>query len=236
MNKFRQFSVCILVASIALLASCGGGKPNYKANLKTDVDSASYYFGYYLGGALVQYDMEDANLNAFLKGVNEAVQQGKEIDQEKQQEWQMYLNDYLMKKQTRTSEKAMKEGQDWLEANKKKQGVVTLPSGVQYKIIKDGSVAKPTKEDMVDIVYHGTLIDGTIFQSSRDSGDTLTHNAGSFVPGFSEAITLMNEGSIWEVYIPSELGYGENTQYGSPIPPNSVLIFEINLVKIKEQE
>jgi len=237
MNKFKQISVCILLASIALLvASCGGGKPNYKAKLKNDLDSASYYFGYYFGGGLVQMEMEDANLNAFLKGLNEALQQGKELDQEKQQEMQMYLNDFMMKKQTRASEKAMKEGQDWLEANKKKQGVVTLPSGLQYKIIKDGTGAKPSKEDEVDVVYHGTLIDDTVFDSCKDRGDTATFNVSRVVPGFSEALTLMSEGSIWEVYIPSEMGYGTQPPYGSNIKPNSVLIFELNLVKINPQE
>jgi FKBP-type peptidyl-prolyl cis-trans isomerase FklB len=170
------------------------------------------------------------------KGVQEALKQGKEVDQEKIQELQMFLNDFFTNLQTRASEKALKEGEDWLEANKKKQGVVTLPSGLQYKIIEDGTGAKPTKEDAVEVEYKGSLIDGTEFDSSERHGGPTTLDVGGVVPGFTEALTLMNEGSIWEVYIPAELGYGANAHYGSPIKPNSVLIFEINLLKIKDQE
>ena len=228
----------ILVAAIILLASCGGGKPNYKVSLKKEVDSVSYYFGYYLGIQLAYAEfekVEDVKFNALAKGMKEAIEIGKEFDELKMQEIQMFLSQYMGKIQIRASEKALKEGQEWLEANKKKQGVVTLPSGLQYKIIKEGTGVKPTIEDYVDIVYHGSLIDGTVFQSSRDSGDTLTHYpAGAFVPGFTEAITLMNEGSIWEVYIPAELGYGMDVQPGGPIPPQSTLIFELNLVKVRK--
>jgi len=232
----RQLIFSLIVPAIILLASCGGGKPNYKVSLKTETDSASYYLGYSMGAQLANMDIEGFNIDAMAKGVQEAIKQGKDVDQQKIQELQMFLNAYFMNLQTRTNEKSLKEGQDFLEANKKKQGVVTLPSGLQYKIVKEGSGVKPTREDVVDVVYHGSLIDGTIFQSSRDSGDTVTFAVGGVVPGFSEALTLMNEGSIWEVYIPSEMGYGENVRQGGPIPPNSVLIFELNLVKVKKDE
>jgi len=235
MNKFRQISVCIMLASIALLVSCGGGKPNYKAKLKNDVDSASYFLGYYYGMTFATSDFDDFNIDAMAKGVQEALKKGKDVDQEKMQELQMFLNMFFTNLQTRASDKALKEGHDWLEANKKKQGVVTLPSGVQYKILRDGSGAKPSKEDEVDVVYHGSLIDGTVFDSSKDRGDTATFDVSRVVSGFSEALTLMNEGSIWEVYIPSDLGYGANPPYGSPIKPNSVLVFEIDLVKINSK-
>jgi len=234
-NKHLVF-LGFLAMSI-LLASCGGGKPNYKVSLKNDADSASFYIGFYYGAGLARSDFDDVNINAIAKGWQEALATKglpEEEMMEKMREIQTYLNDYFTKLQTRASEKALKAGQDFLEANKKKSGVVTLPSGVQYKIIKDGTGIKPAQEDKVDVVYHGTLIDGTKFDSSKDNGDTVTFNVGGVVSGFSEALTLMSEGSIWEVYIPSELGYGERPPYGSPIKPNSVLIFEINLVKVKK--
>ena len=230
-----QKNFSILVAAIILLASCGGGKPNYKVSLKKEVDSVSYYFGYYLGIQLAYAEfekVEDVKFNALAKGMKEAIEIGKEFDELKMQEIQMFLSQYMGKIQIRASEKALKEGQEWLEANKKKQGVVTLPSGLQYKIIKEGTGIKPTIEDLVDIVYHGSLIDGTVFDSARDRGEPTPFNVGQVVPGFSEALTLMNEGSIWEVYIPAELGYGDRP--GGRIPPNSVLIFEINLVKVNK--
>jgi len=232
-NKHIIFG--ILVPAIILLASCGGGKPNYKVSLKTETDSASYYLGYSMGAQIANSDIEGFNIDAMAKGVQEAVKQGKEVDQQKMQELQMFLQAYFTNLQARASEKSIKEGQDFLEANKKKQGVVTLPSGLQYKIIKDGTGAKPAKEDVVDVVYHGTSIDGTVFDSSKERGDTATFPVSGVVPGFSEALTLMSEGSTWEVYIPSELGYGERSP--SPkIKPNSVLIFEINMVKVKKSD
>ena len=236
MNNSKHIAFSILVSAAMMLASCGGGKPNYKVSLKTETDSASYFIGYSFGVQIASADIEDfnVNINALAKGVQEAVAKGKAGDEQKMQELQMFLNKYFTNLQTRISEKALKEGQDFLEANKKKQGVVTLPSGLQYKIIKEGTGIKPNPEDMVDVVYHGTLIDGSVFESTKESGDTASFSVERVVPGFKEALTLMNEGSIWEVYIPAELGYGENVRPGGPIKPNSVLIFELNLVKVKK--
>ena len=233
-NKFIIFG--IVLSGVIMLASCGGGKPNYKVSLKTETDSASYFIGYSMGAQVVSWDVEvDYNVNAMAKGLQEAINQGKEVDQMKMQELQMFLNSYFMNLQMRASEKSLKEGQDFLEANKKKSGVVTLPSGLQYKILREGSGARATRDDTVDCVYHGSLIDGTVFDSSKDRGDTATFHLGRVIQGFSEALTLMSEGSIWEVYIPSELGYGDDNR-GGPIPPNSVLIFELDLVKVHKAE
>jgi len=231
-NKHIVFS--ILVPAIILLASCGGGKPNYKVSLKTDTDSASYYFGYFNGRQLAMQGLDEINTDAVAKGWRDALNDVKL--EETDEEVGMFMQKYFMEIQARANEKSLKEAQGFFEANKKKQGVVTLPNGLQYKIIKDGSGIKPTMEDKVDVVYHGTLIDGTVFDSSKDRGDTATFNVGGVVPGFREALTLMSEGSIWEVYIPSELGYGERPPYGSQIKPNSVLIFEIDLVKVKKAD
>ena len=234
MHNSKQLAFLFLVSATVLLASCGGGKPNYKASLKTDTDSASFYLGYNFGFQVAGSEIADFNIDAMAKGVQEAIKKGEPDDQE-MQEMQMFLQRYFTNLQARASEKALKEGQDFLEENKKKQGVVTLPSGLQYKIIKEGTGIKPSMDDMADVVYHGTLVDGTVFDSSKERGDTASFNVSGVVAGFSEALTLMNEGSIWEVYIPSELGYGAMDR-GGPIKPNSVLIFEINLVKVNKQE
>jgi len=230
MYKNKNVSFSILVAATILLASCGGGKPNYKVSLKNDTDSASYYFGYFNAKQLAAQGLDDLNTDAIAKGWRDFL---KDVElKETDEEVGMFMQKFFMAVQTRANEKSMKEGLDYLEANKKKQGVVTLPSGLQYKILREGTGAKPTAEDMVDVVYHGSLIDGTVFDSAKDRGDTATFPVSGVVAGFSEALTLMNEGSIWEVYIPSEMGYGEMGRYGSPIKPNSVLIFEIDLVKV----
>ena len=236
MNNNKHITFGILMSAMLILASCGGGKPNYKASLKNDTDSASYYLGYSMGAQIASSDIDGFNIDAMAKGVQEAIKQGKEMDQAKMQEVQMFLNRYFTNLTARVNEKNLKQGQAFLEENKKKAGVVTLPSGLQYKIIRDGTGNKPAKEDMVDVVYHGTLVDGTVFDSSKDRGDTASFSINRVVPGFSEALTLMNEGSIWEVYIPAELGYGENVDPRGPIKSNSVLIFEINLVKVNNVE
>lgn len=235
MYNNKHIALGILVSATVLLASCGGGKPNYKVSLKTDTDSASYYLGINLGTQIANSDFDDFNIDALAKGVQEAIEAGKKVDEQKMQEVQTYLNQYFMNLQAKANTKNLKEGQDFLEENKKKQGVVTLPSGVQYEIVKEGTGAKPTEGDQVNVVYHGTLVDGTMFDSSRERGDTATFNVNGVVPGFKEALTLMNEGSSWKVYIPSELGYGERGA-GGQIKPNSVIIFEIDLIKVNKQE
>ena len=234
MNKNKHIALGILMVAMFLVASCGGGKPNYKVSLKNDTDSISYYFGYFNGRQFASQGLDEINTDAVAKGWQDAL---KKVELDKSdEEVNMFFQKYFAAAQTRLLEKNLKEGQDFLEENKKKSGVVTLTSGLQYKIIQDGSGDKPTMEDMVDIVYKGTLIDGTEFDNSNKHGDTVTFPVGGVVPGFSEALTLMSEGSIWEVYIPSDLGYGSNPRPGGLIKPNSVLIFELNLVRIKQKD
>ncbi|MDR3094876.1 MAG: FKBP-type peptidyl-prolyl cis-trans isomerase [Bacteroidales bacterium] len=230
MKKLTYFAIISL--SVMILYSCGS-KPNYKVALKADVDSVGYYLGYYQSVSMRGL-ADEVNIDAIAKGWAEGRVAPDSVLQESMQKAQMYLNQYFQTAQIRQGEKALKEGQDFLEANKKKQGIVTMPSGLQYRIIKEGTGIKPAKEDNVDVVYHGTLTDGTVFDSSKERQDTVTFPVGGVVPGFSEALTLMPEGSIWEVFIPSELGYGENPR-GGKIKANSVLIFELNLVKVTPQ-
>jgi len=236
--NIKYIFVGILVSAIISLASCGGGgKPNHKAPLKSEADSAFYYLGIHFGASMVMWGFDEVNYRALAKGMEEAFRAGKDIgnDEEKIMELNMFLNSYIPKIQAlaneKENEKNLKEGEKFLEANKKKSGVVPTPSGLQYKIIREGTGIKPAKQDMVEVVYHGTLIDGTMFDSSKVRGDTATFSLSRVVEGFSEALTLMNEGSIWEVYIPAELGYGTNPPRGN-IKSNSVLIFEIDLVKV----
>ena len=225
---------------IILLACCGGRTPNYDVRLKTDSDSASYYIGFFYGAQLASSDFEDLNVDAIARGWSEAINDVKNKNEEdvseKMMTIQMYLNDFVMNMQARASEKTLKEGVEFLQANSRKSGVVTLPSGLQYKIIKDASGAKPARDNSVEVHYHGTLTDGTIFDSTKERGMTATFPVDGVVEGFREALTLMSEGAIWEVYIPSEMGYGQYPPPGSPIKPGSVIIFELELVKIISSE
>ena len=120
-------------------------------------------------------------------------------------------------------------------ANKAKAGVQTLPSGVQYRVLEAGTGAKPTREDQVRTHYHGTLIDGTVFDSSYERGQPAEFPVGGVIAGWTEALQLMNAGSKWRLYVPSELAYG--AQSPSPaIPANSVLVFDLELLAIKDQK
>lgn len=124
-----------------------------------------------------------------------------------------------------------KAGEEFLAANKSKSGVVTLPSGLQYEIIKAGTGPKPTPEDQVKCHYHGTTIDGKVFDSSVDRGEPATFTVSQVIPGWTEALLLMPVGSKWKLFIPAALAYGEKGA-GANIKPNSTLIFEVELLEI----
>ncbi len=128
-------------------------------------------------------------------------------------------------------EKNLKAGEEFLASNKAKSGVVTLPSGLQYEIIKAGSGPKPKPEDQVKCHYHGTTIDGKVFDSSVDRGEPAVFPVNRVIPGWTEALQLMPVGSKWKLFIPSALAYGEQGA-GQDIKPNSTLIFEVELLEI----
>ncbi|HEX8060351.1 MAG TPA: FKBP-type peptidyl-prolyl cis-trans isomerase, partial [Cyclobacteriaceae bacterium] len=118
-----------------------------------------------------------------------------------------------------------------LEENKKKEGIVSLPDGLQYQVIKMGTGPKAKPGDNVQVHYHGTLLNGTVFDSSVDRGQPITHPADGFITGWNEAIAMMPEGSKWKLFIPSDIGYGD-AGAGQSIPPGSTLIFDVELIKI----
>jgi len=125
-----------------------------------------------------------------------------------------------------------KQGEEFLAANAKKEGVKTLPSGLQYVVLKEGTGKKPQATDEVEVHYHGTLIDGTVFDSSVDRGEPANFPVNRVIPGWVESLQLMKEGAKWRVFIPSKLAY---RQRGAPpkIGPNETLIFEIELLHVK---
>lgn len=132
-----------------------------------------------------------------------------------------------------TEDKNKTAGEAFLQANKSKPGVVTLPDGLQYKILTEGKGTQPTDQDTVTVNYAGTLIDGTEFDSSYKRGQPMTFKVNQVIPGWVEALKLMKPGSTWELYIPSDLAYGERG--AAPIiGPNQVLIFKVNLIDVKK--
>ncbi|MPQ47788.1 FKBP-type peptidyl-prolyl cis-trans isomerase [Marinifilum sp. N1E240] len=128
---------------------------------------------------------------------------------------------------------ALEKGVKFLEENKKKDGVKVTESGLQYEIIKKGNGNIPVRIDRVKCVYHGTLLDGTVFDSSKERGDTTTFGVNRVIKGWTEALQMMPEGSEWRLYIPSDLAYGQRGA-GENIGPNETLIFDLNLIEIQE--
>ena len=143
----------------------------------------------------------------------------------------MSLADKLFNMKNEKASANLKAGQDFLETNKTKPGIVALPSGLQYEIITEGSGAKPLASNKVTCHYHGTLIDGTVFDSSVKRGQPATFPLNAVIKGWTEGLQLMPTGSKWRFFIPPHLGYGDR-QVGGQIGPNSTLIFEVELLGI----
>ncbi len=200
-------------------------------SLKNENDSISYAIGVSLANFYKQQNISNINTAILVKAVKD-VEANKPILSE--QQCQSTLMTYVQKQQ---SEKALgnkKLGQDFLVANAKKPGIVTLPSGLQYQILTEGTGPKPKLTDMVRVHYHGTLIDGKVFDSSVDRGQPIELNVNGVIPGWTEALQLMPVGSKWKLFIPSNLAYGDR-QAGQMIAPGSTLVFDVQLLDIVNQ-
>jgi FKBP-type peptidyl-prolyl cis-trans isomerase FklB len=203
-----------------------------KSPLKDQKDKVSYSIGLKIGGDFKQQSL-DVNVETLALGIKDALSGGKPLltDSEVQETLMAFQRD-LMTKQLAQADKSKKEGETFLTENKKKEGIKTLPSGLQYKVIKEGKGQKPKATDTVKAHYKGTLINGKEFDSTDPKGDPASFGLSQVIPGWTEALQLMPVGSKWQLFIPANLGYGERGQ--GPIPPNSALIFEVELVGIEE--
>jgi FKBP-type peptidyl-prolyl cis-trans isomerase FklB len=196
--------------------------------LKNQKDKVSYIIGMNIGNDLKRQSI-DINPKILAEGVQQALAGSKPLLTEQEiQETMMAFQKEMMAKQK-------ERGDAFLAENKKKEGVKTLPSGLQYKVIKAGTGKKPKLNDTVMTHYRGTLIDGTEFDSSYKRGQPVSFLVSGVLPGWTEALQLMEEGAKWQLFIPSNLAYGERGA-GGIIGPNATLIFEIELVSIQEKK
>jgi FKBP-type peptidyl-prolyl cis-trans isomerase FklB len=198
--------------------------------LKTELDSVSYSLGVNIGSNLKSQGFDTLNIDMFAKALKDVYGGTVQI---KEQDAEKILMEYFQGIQGAKLEKNLKEGQKFLEENKKKPGVITLPSGLQYVILKEGNGPKPKATDKVTTHYHGTLIDGTIFDSSVQRGQPATFPVNGVIQGWVEALQLMPVGSKWRLFVPSNLAYGEQGA-GKQILPNSTLIFDVELISIEQ--
>lgn len=207
--------------------------------LTTTKQKASYAIGMNWGTGLHRQGI-DVDSAALIQGMKDALAGGKTLlTEDEARSALMQLQKEMQEKQqakaAQEGEGNKKEGDAFLAANKTKEGVVTLPSGLQYKILKEGNGPKPTASDSVVCNYKGTLINGTEFDSSYKRGEPATFPVTGVIKGWTEALQLMPVGSKWQLFIPPDLAYGPRGTPGGPIGPNATLIFEVELVSIKDK-
>jgi FKBP-type peptidyl-prolyl cis-trans isomerase FklB len=196
--------------------------------MKNALDSFSYALGLSMAGFYKEQGIKEINTALVTKALKD-VQTGKPMLDDAQVN--NCIVNYMQLKKGEVAAPNKKEGQAFLEANKKKEGVVTLPSGLQYKIIKEGTGPKPTAGDRVKVHYQGSLLNGKVFDSSIERGEPATFGVSEVIPGWTEALQLMPVGSKWQIFIPSELGYGD-AGAGQDIKPGSTLMFDVELLEI----
>lgn len=193
------------------------------------MDKVSYALGLSIGNNFQNSGIKDLQVEDFIKGLTDVMEEKQPAityDEAKE-----VINEYFIKLQKEKMEINKKAGEEFLHINKGRAGVVELPSGLQYQVLKQGNGAKPSATDKVKCHYHGTLINGTVFDSSVQRGQPAVFGVNQVIPGWVEALQLMPVGSKWRLFIPSNLAYGEHVA-GEMIEPNSTLIFDVELLDI----
>ena len=203
-----------------------------QVKLQNQIDSVSYCLGADIGANLKKSGAKDLNIEVFITAMNQAL--ADEVMMVTEQERMTIIRGYFQSLQSKKFGKNLEEGRAFLEANKKKDGVKVTESGLQYIVLKEGAGETPKETSRVKTHYKGTLIDGTVFDSSYDKGEPLEFSVKGVIKGWTEALLMMKIGAKWKVFIPSELAYGERGAGGS-IPPHSALIFEIELLEVVDE-
>jgi FKBP-type peptidyl-prolyl cis-trans isomerase FklB len=227
----------ITLLSLSLATLCVAQKKNKKSKSMTTekklntIDSLSYSLGVSIGKNLKAQGLDSLNTEMIGQAFSDVFKNVPLLIAPEKAE--QLLTEYFTNLQKVKFEKNIKEGQQFLEENKKKPGVVTTESGLQYLVIKEGTGEMPKATDKVSTHYHGTLIDGTVFDSSVERGQPVSFPVNQVIPGWTEALQLMKTGSKWKLFIPSNLGYGERGS-GPKIGPNSTLVFEVELLAIEK--
>jgi len=235
-------TITVLLCSaivIAFTTACnsGSGSGAAEADLETNIDSVSYGIGYLNGQNMLQQGMDDIDTQTFMTGMQQALEeQDAQIPQNEiqqiLQQYQMQARQKAQLKQQQDAQTNQEEGEAFLAENRNKEGVQETESGLQYKVLEEGSGDSPVATDTVTVHYEGTLIDGTVFDSSYERGEPATFPLDGVISGWTEGLQLMKEGATYRFFIPADLGYGMNVRPGSPIGPNETLIFKVELLEV----
>ena len=193
------------------------------------MDKFSYAIGLGIGQNLLSMGAQSINVEDFAQAIKDVLDRKETAISHN--EAREIVNKYFEELETKLNAENIEKGKSFLEENAKRPGVVTLPSGLQYEVITEGNGKKPSATDRVKCHYEGTLIDGTLFDSSIERGEPAIFGVNQVIKGWVEALQLMTEGAKWKLFIPSELAYGAQ-QAGEMIPPHSTLIFEVELIEV----
>lgn len=242
--KFNLFAAIAIMVAIAFSPACSEtGSTDYKTKeVKTAADSMAYSLGANVGGFIAKdslYAKMDMDLDMIFKGLYEAVHS--ENPSLTDAQVQRYMMQFQQKQQQIAMAQREEQGQiekekgeKFLAENKNKPGVKTTESGLQYKVIEEGSGESPAETDKVKVHYTGRFIDGEVFDSSVERGQPAVFGVNQVISGWTEALKMMKPGAKWELYIPGDIAYGP--QGRGNIPPNAVLVFEVELIEVNPAE
>lgn len=226
--KLVRLALIPLLGLTLTLVGCNNKGINVK--VKTEADSVSYALGINLAASLKQGPLDNVDPIILAKGFDDVYSEKEGIMTN--EEAVEFLNNFVMKDQERKAKENLEAGEKFLEENAEREGVITDPEGYQYEALIEGDGPKPTGTDMVKVHYHGTRIDGTVFESTIEKGEPVEFKLNGVIKGWTLGVQKMNVGSKYKFYFPSHLAYGPRPRPGGAIQPNDVLIFEIELLEI----
>ena len=213
---------CLLLVFFSISALCA-------QNTEPTMDSVSYSLGILLAQNLKQQGLDSVDVNTLSQGIDD-VMSGNDLKVDLQ-EANRIVQEYMQAAQAKQYEGVIAEGKAFLEANAQKEGIQTTASGLQYRVVQEGTGASPADTSSVTVHYTGKLVDGTVFDSSLKRGEPTTFGVNQVIAGWTEGLQLMKEGAKYEFYIPYNLAYGERGA-GGAIPPYATLIFEVELISV----
>ena len=234
--QFKVIPTTVAAAAALTVSAVAVSAADAKLDLKDPKARVSYAIGTDIARSLKQqpFEIDPAALAA---GITDSLAGKPALTEQEAQDTllnlQKDLSAKMQAKQAADAAKNAKAGADFLAANGKKEGVKTTTSGLQYKVVKAGSGKTPKATDTVKVHYHGTLVDGTVFDSSVERNEPISFPVNGVIPGWTEALQLMKEGDKWQLFIPSKLAYGEQGA-GGKIGPNSVLMFDVELLAVEK--
>lgn len=237
--KLTTFLFSIGLVFTMILSACNpkAGSSSSDVSLETKTDSISYSMGFKNGQFMQQRGMTDINLDKLVAGMRAGLneQEAQLSDAQMQQliqEFRIKAQQQAQKMRIKEAKENLAEGKAFLAENKEKEGVQTTESGLQYKVLQEGSGVSPDSTDVVRVHYEGTLLDGTVFDSSYERGEPISFPLDQVISGWTEGVQLMQEGAKYKFWIPAGLAYGRNPRPGGPIGPNETLIFTVELLEV----